>query len=95
MVVLFLLVFSAVYSISYFDLFFYLREGVNFALAQIDLSYLAQVRENMPVRLQRRPSLYGDIRIQETLGEICIYFYAVPDPGPNFFPYGDPKNIVK
>ena len=70
---LFLLVF-AVNSISYFDLFFYLREGVNFALAQIDLSYLAQVRENMPVRLQRRPSLYGDIRIQETPGEICIYF---------------------
>jgi hypothetical protein len=38
---------------------------VNFALAEIDLDYLAQIRENMPVLLQRRPDLYGELHLRD------------------------------
>ena len=37
------------------------REGVGLALAEVDLSYLAKVRANMPVQEQRRPDLYGKV----------------------------------
>lgn len=37
------------------------REGVNVALAEIDLGYVEKVRENMPVMDQRRPDLYGSV----------------------------------
>jgi hypothetical protein len=43
------------------------REGLNFALAEIDLDYVAQVRASMPVRLQRRPDLYGELRLQDKI----------------------------
>lgn len=35
------------------------REGISFALAEIDLDYLKKVRCNMPVEFHRRPELYG------------------------------------
>jgi hypothetical protein len=67
------------------------REGVNFALAEIDLTYLDQIRESMPVRQQLKTSLYGDIRIQNTgtsnstgmsTDEIeSIFVCSVADPG--------------
>jgi len=38
---------------------------VSFALAEIDLDYVGQVRASMPVRLQRRPDLYGELRLQD------------------------------
>lgn len=41
------------------------REGVNVALAEIDLDYVDKVRENMPVMEQRREDLYGSV------GESC------------------------
>ena len=37
------------------------RDGVNVALAQIDLDYLNEVRQNMPVMKQRREDLYGEV----------------------------------
>lgn len=35
------------------------RDGVGIAMANIDLDYLASVRQNMPVQQQRRTDLYG------------------------------------
>jgi hypothetical protein len=50
------------------------REGVNFALAEIDLDYVAEVRASMPVRLQRRPDLYGELRLQDKIPCKCESF---------------------
>jgi len=38
------------------------REGINFALAEIDLDYLKKIRRDMPVTEQRRPDLYSNIQ---------------------------------
>ena len=38
-------------------------EGVGVATANIDLSYLARVRSNMPVQAHRRPDLYGRVSL--------------------------------
>jgi len=42
------------------------REGINFAIAEIDLDYLNKIRREMPVMEQRRPDLYGKIQAVNT-----------------------------
>ncbi len=49
---------------------------MNFALAEIDLDYVAEVRASMPVRLQRRPDLYGELRLQDKIPCKCDSFFA-------------------
>jgi len=46
------------------------REGVNFALAEIDLEYLNKIRSNMPVNLQRRPDIYGTVQLSNSLTDL-------------------------
>ena len=43
-------------------------EGVGVATANIDLSYLARVRSNMPVQSHRRPDLYGRVSLLQPGG---------------------------
>ena len=44
-------------------------EGVGVATANIDLSYLARVRSNMPVQSHRRPDLYGRVSLLQSGGK--------------------------
>jgi len=45
------------------------REGINFALAEIDLQYLNKIRRDMPVMEQRRPDLYGSVISQPSISQ--------------------------
>lgn len=45
------------------------REGINFALAEIDLQYLNKIRGEMPVMEQRRPDLYGNVITQSLISQ--------------------------
>jgi len=44
------------------------REGISFAMAEIDLTYLEKIRQDMPVAAQRRTDLYGQISLPSTSG---------------------------